>query len=103
MDTAKHLWVGVSLPESWATKHGLTERTWWVTPESLFATLFTEAILKNLPELDPSRLDVEVDKVTYVGEPCWEVKQPGELVVDARLDSGVATAFSTTIHYLTGP
>jgi hypothetical protein len=102
MDTM-HLWVGVSLPEGWSTKHGLTERTRWVSPESLFAVLLTEEILKNLPEMDPSHLDVEVDKVTYEGVPSWEVKQPGELVVDAKLDSGVATAFAATVRYLTGP
>lgn len=101
MDT-KHLWVGVSLPEKWSTKHGLIERTRWVTPESLFAVLLTEEILKNLPELDPTHLDVKVDKVTYEGEPAWEVKQPGQLVVDARLDSGVATAFAATVRYLAG-
>ena len=97
------LWVGVSLPQSWSTKHGLTERTRWVTPESLFAVLFTEEILKNLPEMDPTHLDVVVDKVTYEGVPSWEVKQPGQLVVDARLDSGVAAAFATTVHYFAGP
>lgn len=96
------LWVGVSLPESWATKHGLTERTLLVSPESLFAVLLNDEILRNLPEVSPSHLDVEVDRVQYEGEPCWEVKQPGELVVDARMDRAVAAAFAATVHYLTG-
>jgi hypothetical protein len=103
MGTSKHLWVGVSLPESWATKHGLTERTLLVSPESLFATLLIEEILKNLPDLSPSHLDVEVERVQYVGEPCWEVKQPGELVVDWGMSSGVTAAFLATVTYLTTP
>lgn len=94
------LWVGVSLPESWATRHGLTERTWWTSPEAVFCALFVEEILKGLPDLEPSHLDVEVDRVTYEGEPSWEVKQPGKLVVDGKEDQAVATAFKSVMTYL---
>lgn len=61
-----------------------------------------EVIITTMPDVSPSHLEVVVDRVTYEGEPSWEVKQPGQLVVDAKLDSGVAAAFASTIHYITG-
>ena len=94
------LWVGVSLPKPWATRHGLTERTWWTSPEAILCTLLVEEILKRLPDLEPTHLDVVVDPVDYDGSPCWEVKQPGKLVVDAREDQAVAQAFKSAMDYL---
>lgn len=94
------LWVGVSLPKPWATRHGLTERSRWTSPEAVFGALLMEEILRELPDLKPSLLDVEVDPAAYDGEPCWEVRQPGKLVVDSKMDRAVVTAFKSVMTYL---
>jgi hypothetical protein len=96
------LYIGITIPRPWCEKQGLTMRTRWVSPESLFATLFMDELGKTLGEAEANRVVLEIDTSADGLEPRFEIRYvKGTRMVPAATDTAVVDAIRATIQELT--